>query len=506
MSAAAWGSDDSWDIFSLNELAEGDLDSYLQKVADRAASKFDASGASIFLSDDDSGLYRVRARAGSHSTVPDSAVIVRSQGIAGRVVTAGTARILGDIGSEPDLIDIGPKERSSVASSLIVPLIEPSGEVIGVLNLSRHEAANKFESDDLELAKAVASMVALAVSNARLMHKLRRQMYEVQNTSEKLQAVFDSVSTAMLVLDPVGNVAEFNASARALVSRKGKGWVRSESVTPAIQGAIESLRESGASQSVRVLDPGSGKSWLLHGTPLTSGGLVLTMLDLTDHEAALRESERLIRLAEIGQMTAAVAHEIRNPLTGIRSAAQVVRDDPSVAAEFLAVIDEEVVKLSNLCDEFLAFARPLELELLPCDLGAIVADVCERQRPEFDADGVELTLQVATGMPTINLDARRVGQVVINLLRNARQACSRGSKVQVRVESGWFSVADYGHGMAPDLLERLFSPFFTTKPDGTGLGLSNVRRILDGHGAKVSVESELGKGSRFTVQFDRSRA
>ena len=506
MSAAAWGSNDSWDIFSLNELAEGDLDSYLQKVAERAASKFDASGASIFLSDDDLGLYRVRARAGSHSTVPDSAVIVRSQGIAGRVVTAGTARILGDIGREPDLIDIGPKEMRMVASSLIVPLIEPSGEVIGVLNLSRHEAANKFGPDELELAKAVASMVALAVSNARLMHRLRRQMYEVQNTSEKLQAVFDSVGTAMLVLDPQGGVAEFNASARAYVAKNGRSWVRSDSVPAAIQSAIESLRETGASESRRVLDPDSGKSWLLHGTTLTSGGLVLTLLDLTDHEAALREAERLRRLAEIGQMTAAVAHEIRNPLTGIRSAAQVVRDDPTVAAEFLGVIDEEVLKLSNLCDEFLAFAKPLELDLHPCDLGAIVAEACELQRPEFDADGIGLTLQVAPEMPTMKLDARRVGQVVLNLLRNARQACQRGSRVQVRVEHGWFSVADYGHGMAPAQLERLFSPFFTTKPDGTGLGLCNVRRILDGHGAKIGVESKLGEGSRFTVRFDRSGA
>jgi signal transduction histidine kinase len=233
--------------------------------------------------------------------------------------------------------------------------------------------------------------------------------------------------------------------------------------------------------------------------------MVLAIIDLTEHEAALREAERLRRLAEMGQMTAAVAHEIRNPLTGIRSAAQMVRDDPEGAKDYLGVIEEEVLKLNSLCEEFLAFSKPMELVIEETDLPALVRGVCERQKPDFARAGVKVTVDSAWDIPTINVDRRRIEQVVHNLLRNAREACKSGGAVQVRIDESTIEVKDNGSGISAVQLERLFSPFYTTKPDGTGLGLCNVRRIVDAHGAKILAESRPGEGSTFTVQFDRSR-
>lgn len=396
MSAApAFRPDDAWGIFSLSELAEGGVDAYLQKVAEAAAAEFDATGASIFLSDGQRDVFRLRARAGRHSTVPDKAVIVRGEGVAGRVVTGGTARILGDISAEPDLIDIAPLDSASVTSSLVVPLVDTRDQVIGVLNLSRGKDQRKFQYEDLDRARSLAAMIYLAVANAKL---------------------------------------------------------------------VETLR----------------------------------------HETA--EAERLRRLAEIGQMTAAVAHEIRNPLTGIRSAAQMVRENPEMADEFLAMIEEEALKLNDLCEEFLAFAKPLELNLQESDLGEVVRSASELSRPDFDQDGVVLTVETGSNVPTMNLDRRRVEQVVHNLLRNARQACKPGGRVTVQVDEKRLTVRDDGQGVSPAQMERLFSPFFTTKPDGTGLGLSNVRRIVEAHGGRVSAVSEQGKGSMFTVEFERSES
>ncbi len=396
MSAApAWRSEDPWSIFSLTELAEGGVDAYLQKVAVAAASQFDASGASIFLSDGDDGMYRVRARAGRHTTVPEKALIVRGEGVAGRVVSGGVARILGDIASEPDLNDIAPLDRSEISSSLVVPLSEPGGLIVGVLNLSRNADYRPFQHEDLDRARALAAMIYLAVANAKLVETLRKET---------------------------------------------------------------------------------------------------------------QEAERLRRLAEIGQMTAAVAHEIRNPLTGIRSAAQMVRENPELADEFLQMIEEEALKLNALCEEFLAFARPMELNWQQTDLAELVRQACELSRADFDHDGVSLAVETGSNVPTINLDRRRVEQVVHNLLRNARQACKKGGHVKVRVEGMTLTVEDDGNGISPAQMERVFSPFFTSKPDGTGLGLCNVRRIVDAHGAKVTAESEPGDGSRFTVEFERSES
>ena len=504
--AAAWSHDESWNILSLSELADGDLDAYLQRVAESAAAQFEATGASIFLKDEEPGLFRLRARAGRQSTVPKTALIVQGKGLAGRVVSAGRARILGDLSKDSAFTDIAPKDRSSVSSSLVVPLLEPNGQALGVLNLSRHKGIGPFVEQDLERAKAVAAVVSLAVSNARLLDSLTRQMNELQATTEKLQAVFDSVGSALIVLDERGVVVEYNEPALAYLSPDPDAWLGSEAFAPAFQKAVRTIRETAGSESVRVFDVQVGKSWLLHGTHLKSGGVVLAVMDLTEHEHALRETERLRRLAEIGQMTAAVAHEIRNPLTGIRSAAQMVRDDPSLADEFLGMIEEEVLKLNTLCEEFLAFSKPLVLDWQDADLAALVKGVCDRCRPEFDEDGVSLALEAEPELPTIKLDKRRVEQVVLNLLRNARQACKLGGKVEVAVSAGRFTVKDDGQGMSPAQTERLFSPFYTTKADGTGLGLCNVRRILDEHGAKVKVQSKPGLGSTFYVEFDRSKS
>jgi signal transduction histidine kinase len=348
-------------------------------------------------------------------------------------------------------------------------------------------------------------MVALAVSNARLMDSLGHQMIELQATTERLQAVFDSVGNALILFDERGDVIECNANALSLFSKQEETVLSTEAFAPALRQAIMKLRATGKAESVRVVDSNTGATWLLNGTPLSTGGMVLAIIDLTDHETALREAERLRRLAEIGQMTAAVAHEIRNPLTGIRSAAQMVREDPESAFDYCGVIEEEVLKLNALCEEFLAFSKPMELVLEETDLPALVRGVCERQKPEFARAGVNLTIDSAWDIPTINLDRRRIEQVVHNLLRNAREACKPGGQVAVTITESAIVVRDNGAGISDVQIERLFSPFYTTKPDGTGLGLCNVRRIVDAHGAKIVAQSKSGEGSTFTVQFDRSR-
>ncbi len=505
MSAApAWRHDDQWDLFSLGDLADGGVDAYLQRVAERASDLFRASGASIFIVEDVPGRFQVRACAGKQSTVPSSACIVLGMGLAGKVVESGVARIIGDASTEPLLMGVR-SDKSSISSSMIVPLADAVGQIIGVLNLSRHEGVASFQESDLEHAKAVGTMIALAVSNARLMDCLSRQIVEVQLTSDRLQAVFDSVGSALLLLDEKGMVIESNEPAQSLLSRGEGSPLSLESFAPALRQAITKIRTTGKAESIRVTDSGAGSSWLISGTPIPSGGTVIAIIDLTGHETAVKEGERLRRLAEIGQMTAAIAHEIRNPLTGIRSAAQMVREDPESAEDFLGVIEEEVLKLNSLCEEFLAFSKPMELLIEESDLGALVRNVCERQKPEYALANVALAIESNWEIPTINLDRRRIEQVIHNLLRNAREACKSGGTVRVEIADSKVVVRDSGTGMSNTQLEKLFSPFFTTKPDGTGLGLCNVRRILDAHGAKITAESVPGQGSVFTVEFDRSR-
>jgi len=215
-----------------------------------------------------------------------------------------------------------------------------------------------------------------------------------------------------------------------------------------------------------------------------------------------KEIERMKRLAEIGQLTASIAHEIRNPLTGIKSAAQMILQAPEHAPEFAKMIEGETTKLNRLCDEFLNFAKPLTISTKACKLGDLVFKVSAMHEEDYAGKNVQLITRVADSEPWIELDGPRVEQVVRNLVLNALQASRPGSKVVVEVSpEGRLSVEDEGCGMDAETVKQLFTPFFTTKAQGTGLGLSTCRKIADAHGASLKVTSEPGKGSRFEVAF-----
>lgn len=224
----------------------------------------------------------------------------------------------------------------------------------------------------------------------------------------------------------------------------------------------------------------------------------------TAEASASAELARISRLAEIGQMTAAVAHEIRNPLTGIKSAAQLIAKNPELGAEFAGIIEDEVEKLNILCDEFLEFSRPLALRCQHGTLGAIAQRLVSLMLPEFRGRAVDLQLEIESNLPTIKIDPVRFEQVMRNLLQNALQACVGGGTVTVRVDAKGVTVTDTGVGMNEEALQKLFTPFFTSKPDGTGLGLCNVRKIVDAHGGTIQVHSEPGKGSNFRVELGKA--
>jgi len=265
----------------------------------------------------------------------------------------------------------------------------------------------------------------------------------------------------------------------------------------------EVIRAALLGQGLRrqVFDGTEGRSWRLVGSPMRVG-IALAVEDVTEIDRAQREAARTNRLAEIGQMTAAIAHEIRNPLTGIRSAAQMVQAVSDEGAEFGKMIEEEALKLNALCDEFLDFARPLSLHFDDLRLDEVAKHVVAHHREAFAAADVALSLETYGSSPTIQGDRRRVEQVLHNLLRNALEASSEGGAVKVRIDGNRLTVSDRGVGMDDQTSNSLFTPFFTTKASGTGLGLSNVRKIVDAHGGRIHVHSVPGEGTEFEVDFE----
>jgi signal transduction histidine kinase len=242
-------------------------------------------------------------------------------------------------------------------------------------------------------------------------------------------------------------------------------------------------------------------------------GMHLVFRAQARHHARVRALERALtrqeRLAALGHLAAGVAHEVRNPLNAIGMGIQRLQGEfsPVEGAEafrhLCTVIRGEVARLNAIVQDFLQLARLPALQREPIAVATLLREVAALMKAEAQAHAVHLTLQVPEGLPTLIADPQQLKQALINLLLNAIQATPPGGAVQVtaaaEAEVLRIAVIDAGSGIAPDMLERIFDPYFTTKPQGTGLGLPIALRIIEAHGGTLDVKSTLGRGTTVEV-------
>lgn len=256
--------------------------------------------------------------------------------------------------------------------------------------------------------------------------------------------------------------------------------------------------------------------------------LVAFFTDLSE-ERSLGEAERQKdRLAALGELSAGIAHEIRNPLTGIANCAQVLREslDPDHSGQrFLRIVSDEVARLNRIVEGLLGYARPNRPELREGDIEATVRRALELTHAELDLAGIRSELRVRSRIPLIYLDSNQIEQVLLNLIQNARDAMPNGG--ELRVEVGLVKrlphrrrgtgrrasdrvrcvedpprarfiqirITDTGMGISDEILSRIWNPFFTTRARGTGLGLPLSQSIVREHGGFLTLRSVVSKGT-----------
>lgn len=238
---------------------------------------------------------------------------------------------------------------------------------------------------------------------------------------------------------------------------------------------------------------------------------------LADREEALRQqTARLVkseRLAAVGELATKVTHELRNPLSTIRLNAEILAEEMaehgvatgSEPQDTLQSIAEEVERLTALTEDYLRFARLPEPQPVLGDLNELVEAVVDFQRDELELAGLEVNVALAEGLPPVKLDAAQLRRALLNLTRNAREAMvdQPGGRLEVRTlaQDGGvlLEVADNGCGMPPEQRERIFEPFFSTKHQGTGLGLPLTLQIVEEHNGSLTCQSAPGEGTRFCI-------
>jgi signal transduction histidine kinase/CheY-like chemotaxis protein len=346
--------------------------------------------------------------------------------------------------------------------------------------------------------------VRRALDQAALYRESERLRIDLERSEERHRELVESVPAFVIALDRHGRITTWNRELERVT-----GYARAEKL--GTDGAAL-VGTDGRPQELPLKAGGARKvRWSRAEAAVVEGedarGTYAVGIDVTDEDEMLRRLLRAERLAAVGTMAAGLAHEVRNPLNSASLQLAVLErrlergEGAGGTVPIAQIIKGEIERLDRLVRDFLAFAKPSPIDRRPVDVAALIAAVAGLIEPEAGASNVTVTVDTAPGLPAVSGDSERLRQVLLNLTRNAIEAMhERGGRLLLRARAAGqtveFDVEDDGPGFSEAL--PVFDAFFTTKDQGTGLGLSLVHRIIADHGGTIRVQSRPGR-TCFTV-------
>jgi len=355
------------------------------------------------------------------------------------------------------------------------------------------------------LAQFLTAMLAgflarqLTTTGGRLSARER----DLRELTRLQQQILAAMPSGLLTCDVEGRITYVNRAAQQIL---GIEPTASPSSVEELIPGVRTLFTGRPRSEVTVTTPAGRRILGLTVSALSAppAPLLVVFQDLTDLRRAEQDLRRADRLAELGALSAQLAHEIRNPLAAMRGSAQLLSPGADLETQRLVgILTREADRLGELVTDFLVFARPPAPVRRTCDLDDLVRQTIDLLSSDPLASGV--TIDVAPGGLHADVDPDQVRQVLLNLLRNALAAAGRGGRVRTffsRVDGEVrIHVWDSGGSIATADLPHIFEPFFTKRPGGTGLGLSTVHSIVRAHGGQIEVSSSPGEGTEFVVGF-----
>jgi PAS domain S-box-containing protein len=358
-----------------------------------------------------------------------------------------------------------------------------------------------------------------------------------------LEVVFNAIEDGVVVVNEEGRIIYFNEAVTGLLNwtaEEAEGRLVTEYLPEldwaslSAPGPTGRLRTTRHEFEITYPRPCFLRVYAapVEGESKGSWGMALILHDATEARQRTFEAIESERLHSLTLLAASVAHEIGNPLNALhihlqlmsreikklrQSAAQkgrvFGRGEPKTEGgdvaqrleHYLEVAKGEITRLDYIVTQFLQALRPSPPQLAPASLNEAARETLELLRPELENRGLTVKEKLARRLPLAPMDSAQIKQALVNLIKNAMQAMTRGGVLTLETggtaESVWISVADSGGGIAPDQINHIFEPFYTTKKKGTGLGLMIVQRIVRQHGGKIELESRVGQGTTFLLRL-----
>ncbi len=491
-----------------------DLDELLNRILRISREVFHFENAIIRLFDPQRRVL-VTAAAYGYPEATTRHDIPIGRGVMGRVAASGQPLLVSDVAVLPDYLEGIRDARSELA----VPLVARD-KVIGVFNVESPRP-NAFSDTDIPPLMTLAAQAAIAIENARLYSNLRQVSSRFRELHQFNSRILKSVNLGIYTVDDQLTITSWNRRMEEM-SGVDEGQAlgrRLFELFPNLEGEgfgerIRRVLERGTAEKLRLTHrnfKGQLRIQKRRLAPLKDGerttGVVVIVEDITEFKRLLEQTIQTEKLAEVGRLSAGIAHEVNNPLAVISYAAQLLgREDalPEFQRELVERIEKEAERLKTLTGGLLSFSRSPGTVRRLVDLNEVLRDVLRLVRYEFSRNTIEL-VEDYQPLPVIQADPNKLKQVFINLLMNAAQALAEGGRVTVatapvagaEVE---VTIADTGPGIPPEVREQIFEPFFTTKKDGegTGLGLYICRNLVLEHAGRLLLETS-PKGTTFRV-------
>ena len=524
-------------LSAVNSIADtlsgaADLEEMLSKVMGRVLDLTESECGVAYLDTGGDGVMALTpvAKQGLTSELmkevgwPDGPRVLAEEVVrAGRILVDSDAS--GPVGAQP------AKPGRGTGTQVGIPLASKD-RVFGVISIySRGQ--RRLTDEDIALLTTVGSQVGLAVENTRLIQRLQRTVSEMGTMRRFSESVLQDMTNGLVVVDREGRVRLLNRAGESLLGCKEKD-VLGDAVDQLLGRGARVVRDSMdrevAYPSEEILvrrDGGEGLPLGMSVSPWRGeggrvNGAVVILRDLSREKELEEERMRLDRLALLGEWSAVMAHEIRNPLAGMAAGIQHLLGkfpEGDERHEALTRIRREGERVSRTIDDILLISRPPRLNLAPCDIAEILSEVVGQYQQKAAAQGIDILTEYAPDLPELRADGMRLEQVLSNLVVNAIEAMPNGGPLRVvargslgapqgsEADGGYVevSIEDHGAGIRREDMSKIFDPFFTTKPGGTGLGLPIARRIVQEHRGDLDITSAEGTGTTVVVRLPLAR-